>query len=198
MLGSLTVLPAVLSKLGDKVEKGRVPVHRPAAPPQPRRVARVGLDPRPRAAPPGRLASSPPAASCSRSRIPALNMHTVNPGVAGLPHDLPIMQTYDRIQAAFPGGPLPAVVVVQAEDVTTPAGPGRASSELHKALATGQMSEPVTRRPARTRRSRSSRSRSPGNGTDDTSDAALATLRDDVDPGTRSARSPASRPTSPA
>ena len=29
MLGSLTVLPAVLSKLGDRVEKGRVPfVHR--------------------------------------------------------------------------------------------------------------------------------------------------------------------------
>ena len=25
MLGSLTVLPAVLSKLGDKVEKGRIP-----------------------------------------------------------------------------------------------------------------------------------------------------------------------------
>ena len=26
MLGSLTVLPALLSKLGDKVEKGRIPL----------------------------------------------------------------------------------------------------------------------------------------------------------------------------
>ena len=30
------------------------------------------------------------------------------------------MKTYDRIQAAFPGGPLPAVVAVQADDVTKP------------------------------------------------------------------------------
>ena len=36
--------------------------------------------------------------------IPALGMHTINPGVAGLPRSLPIMQTYDRVQAAFPGG----------------------------------------------------------------------------------------------
>ena len=55
--------------------------------------------------------------------IPALHMHTINPGAAGLPHDLPIMQTYERIQAAFPGGPLPALVVVQAEDVTDARGP---------------------------------------------------------------------------
>ena len=48
-------------------------------------------------------------------------MQTVNTGVQGIPRDLPIMQTYDRIQAAFPGGPLPAVVVVQADDVTAPA-----------------------------------------------------------------------------
>ena len=30
------------------------------------------------------------------------------------------MQTYDRIQAAFPGGPLPAVIVVRADDVRSP------------------------------------------------------------------------------
>ena len=32
----------------------------------------------------------------------------------GLPHDLPVMQVYDRAEKAFPGGPLPAVVVVSA------------------------------------------------------------------------------------
>ena len=52
--------------------------------------------------------------------VPAFGMHTINPGVAGLPRSLPIMQTYDRIQAAFPGGPLPAVIVVRADDVRAP------------------------------------------------------------------------------
>ena len=54
--------------------------------------------------------------------LPALQLHTLNPGVAGLPRSLPIMQTYDRIQAAFPGGQLPATVAVQAEDVTQAGG----------------------------------------------------------------------------
>ena len=55
MLGSITVLPAVLSKLGDSVEKARVPFVSRLPPPHPRRVARVGLDPRPRAGPAGDL-----------------------------------------------------------------------------------------------------------------------------------------------
>ena len=50
VLGSVTVLPAMLSWLGQKgwTEKGRVPYISAAAPSQPRRVARVGSDPRPR------------------------------------------------------------------------------------------------------------------------------------------------------
>ena len=54
MIGSLTVLPALLSKLGDRVDKGRIPFigKRLAAP---WRVAHVVGDPRPRpAAPEGR------------------------------------------------------------------------------------------------------------------------------------------------
>ncbi len=31
MVGSLTVLPAILSRLGDKVEKGRIPLRAPAS-----------------------------------------------------------------------------------------------------------------------------------------------------------------------
>ena len=38
----------------------------------------------------------------------------------GLPRDLEVMQAYDKIQAAFPGGNVPAVTVVKAADVTTP------------------------------------------------------------------------------
>ena len=117
MLGSVTVLPAVLSKLGDKVEKGRVPYlgrlrHRNHGE---SRVWGWVID----------KALARPVVSVIAAggilvvlALPALNMKTVNPGTAGLPHDLPIMQTYERIQSAFPGGPLPALAVVQAKDVT--------------------------------------------------------------------------------
>ena len=47
-------------------------------------------------------------------------MHTANPGTSGLPRDLEVMKVYDRIQAAFPGGPIPLLVAVQADDVTKP------------------------------------------------------------------------------
>ena len=40
--------------------------------------------------------------------VPVLNMHTLDPGTVGLPPNLSIMHTYDRIEKAFPGGPLPA------------------------------------------------------------------------------------------
>src|SRR3954454_22822112 len=119
MLGSVTVLPAVLSKLGDGVEKARVPfigrlrhrnhgesrvwgfvIDRALAKP----VVAVGLS----------------GGILTAMAIPALNMHTITPGAAGLPHNLPIVQTYDRIQAEFPGGPMPATIAVQADDVTTP------------------------------------------------------------------------------
>ena len=50
---------------------------------------------------------------------PALNMRTASPGATDIPSRLPIMQTYQRIQDNFPGGPLPAVIAVQAEDVTS-------------------------------------------------------------------------------
>ena len=52
--------------------------------------------------------------------IPALGMHTADPGLQGLPHDLPIVQTLDRIQAAFPGGPLAGARGRPGRDVTRP------------------------------------------------------------------------------
>ena len=53
VIGSLTVLPAVLGALGDKLEKGRLPVHRPPSVAGPR-VPHVGLGHQPRHAPPDR------------------------------------------------------------------------------------------------------------------------------------------------
>ena len=41
--------------------------------------------------------------------IPAFSLHTASPGVETLPQDLGVIKTYNGIQAAFPGGPIPAV-----------------------------------------------------------------------------------------
>src|SRR6201991_175038 len=177
VLGSVTVLPAVLSKLGDKVEKGRVPFigklrHRNHGE---SRVWGFIID----------KALAKPVVSVVAAggillvlALPALNMKTINPGAAGLPHDLPIMQTYERIQSAFPGGPLPALAVVQADDVTAP--PVQKGIDELKATASGPTSTSISpdkhvaivSLPL------------PGNGTDERSDAVLIQLRDHPTPTT--------------
>ena len=185
VLGSVTVLPAMLSWLGEKgwTEKGRVPYlgrlrHRNHGE---SRVWGAILD---------RVLKRPVVSVVLAGSlmialaIPAFSMHTINPGVAGLPRSLPIMQTYDRIQEKFPGGPLPASVVVQADDINAPqvqAG----IAELQKVAAdTKGFGQPITT------------TTNPGNdleivdiplagdGTDAKSEAALATLRDSVVPQT--------------
>ena len=102
MIGSLTVLPAMLSKLGDRVEKGRVPVHAAGA-------ARDG-ESRVWAAVVDRVLRRPCArrsvaggAADRAGRAGARHGHRGLPGIDTLPRDLPVMQTYDRIQDAFPG-----------------------------------------------------------------------------------------------
>jgi RND superfamily putative drug exporter len=94
------------------------------------------------------------------------------------------MQTYDRIQAAFPGGPLPAVVAVQARDVTEPAIQKGIADMRRTALATGQMSGPITTSISPDRTVEVVNIPMQGNGTDKASDAALATLRQKVIPAT--------------
>src|SRR4051794_35612291 len=177
MLGSVTVLPAVLSKLGDKVEKGRVPYlgrlrHRNHGE---SRVWTWIID---------RVLARPVVSVIAAGGIlivlalPALNMKTISPGTAGLPHDLPIMQTYERIQSAFPGGPLPAIAVVQAKDVTSPA-VQKGIDEL-KATASG----PTSVLTSPNKQVAIVSIPLPGNGTDKASDAALVKLRDQTIPAT--------------
>jgi uncharacterized membrane protein YdfJ with MMPL/SSD domain len=183
VLGSVTVLPAVLSKLGDKVEKGRVPIvgrmrHRNHG--ESRAWGWV-LD---------RVLRRPVVALVVAGAllvglsIPALSMKTVNPGAAGLPKDLEVTQVYDRIQAAFPGGPLPAIVAVQADDVTTPEVQAGIQAMTEQALASGRMSEPITTNVSPDKSVAVVSIPMNGNGTDDVSEAALATLRDDILPST--------------
>ena len=53
--------------------------------------------------------------------FPALGMRAVLSGTDDLPRNLEVMQVYDRIDDAFPGGQIPAVVTIAGEDVTAPA-----------------------------------------------------------------------------
>jgi len=179
--GSITVLPAVISKLGDGVQRGRAPViaHRRSRGRSRAwsfvidRVLRV------------------PALSLVLSigllvalALPALGMHTVSSGMVGLPKDLSIMRTYERIQRAFPGGPVPAVVVVQSADVKTGAVQDAIARISREALASGQMGGPVVKTVSADRSVETVTISLAGNGTDRRSDAALATLRNRVLPGT--------------
>jgi RND superfamily putative drug exporter len=116
--------------------------------------------------------------------IPALGMHTINTGIQGLPRDLAVMQTYDRIQAAFPGGQLPAVVVVEADDVTAPAVQQGIAALRREAVASKQFFEPVMVDVNPSETLATVNIPIQGNGTDDASNAALATLRDRVIPST--------------
>jgi RND superfamily putative drug exporter len=177
MIGSVTVLPAVLSKLGDNVEKARVPFigrlrHRNHGE---SRVWAWVID---------RALARPVVSVIAAAgllivlALPALNMKTINPGAAGLPHDLPIVQTYERIQAAFPGGPLPAIAVVEADDVTAPA--VQKGIEELKATATG----PTNTLVSPNKHVAIVSLPLPGNGTDERSDAALLQLRDHTIPTT--------------
>ena len=72
-------------------------------------------------------------------------MHTAELGHERLPRNLEVMHVYDRMQAAFPGGQIPAVVVVHAKDVTAPAVAAADRPQLERqALATGKAEEPIT------------------------------------------------------
>jgi uncharacterized membrane protein YdfJ with MMPL/SSD domain len=95
-----------------------------------------------------------------------------------------VIQTHDRLQAAFPGGAVPATTVVKAEDVT--AAPVQAAIvQLHdRALATGELSEPshVDISPDKTVAVVSLAIK--GSGTDAASERSLDVLRSEVVPAT--------------
>jgi putative drug exporter of the RND superfamily len=140
MIGSVTVLPALLSKLGDKVDRAKVPFIGRRAGGESRAWAWV-LDRVLRRPLVSALASG---ALLVALAIPALGMHTANSGIDSLPRKLEVMKVYDRMQAAFPGNQIPATVVVHADDVRTPRIQAALADLKARALATGHMGEPVS------------------------------------------------------
>jgi uncharacterized membrane protein YdfJ with MMPL/SSD domain len=116
MLGSVTVLPALLSKLGDRIEKGRVPLlGRVKA-----RVARLNVW--------GRIVDRVlrrPLVSALVATgvlvaltIPAFGLHLAEAGDESLPQDMAVVQTINKVKDAFPSEGVSAEVVAEGKDVT--------------------------------------------------------------------------------
>jgi uncharacterized membrane protein YdfJ with MMPL/SSD domain len=113
MIGSLTVLPAILSKLGDRVEKGRIPLLG-----RYRRLVGEGriwskvLNPVLRHPVVSAIAAT---AVLLAIAIPTLSLHTAQDGLKAFPSSAPTVATLNRLQAAFPGQSNPAIVAIKTD-----------------------------------------------------------------------------------
>jgi uncharacterized membrane protein YdfJ with MMPL/SSD domain len=180
MIGSLTVLPALLSKLGDRVEKGRIPFLS--------RLRRKDGDSRVWGAILDRVLRRPVVSAVTAAAIlvaltvPAFTLNTASTGIDDI--SIAEIEPLKKLDNSFPGGNEPASVAIKADNVTSE--PVRkAIAELErKALATGQMSNPIDVEISDDKTVAVVDISLAGNGTDDASKAALATLRDEVLPAT--------------
>jgi uncharacterized membrane protein YdfJ with MMPL/SSD domain len=182
MLGSLTVLPAMLSKLGDRIDKGRLPfIGKRMAKRTESRMWTAILD---RVLRHPKIAVAVSAGLLVALALPALGMHTASAGVDAIPKDTPVIKTFNRITAAFPGEKASATVAVKAADVTKPEVAGgiklleaqaagtkvaidSTDVDISKDKTVAQVNIPIA-----------------GKGTDEPSMTALAKIRDDLVPAT--------------
>ncbi|MFE0626283.1 MMPL family transporter [Streptomyces sp. NPDC058864] len=184
MFGSVTVLPALLSLLGERVEKGRIPFLR-------RRGKGAGGESRVWRAILGGVLRRPVVAAAVAGgalvalAVPAVGLNTANLTLSQeLGDGLPVVRAYEDINKAFPGGPDPAQVVVKASDITSPevrqaidafsreavtkgASPGPVETELHEKEGVAVLKVPLT-----------------GGTDEERAEASLKVLRDEVRPHT--------------
>src|SRR5437762_5453857 len=182
IVGSLTVLPALLSKLGDRVERLHVPL-----------VGRLRRDEgegRIWGAIVDRVLRRPLLSAVIAGGLllaiaaPALQLRMATPGPDTFPKSLDVVKTYNRMQHAFPGTALPAYVVVQAPDVNAPAVRQAIGRLKLAALATGRARGPITVETNSNHTIANITVPILGKGTDAESNASLAALRQDVLPRT--------------
>ena len=170
VLGSLTVLPAVLAAMGDKLEKGRLPfIGRRQSQARESRMWGWLID---------RVMRRPVVAivlaggALVALAVPALGMQTKLPGIESYDKSQPVIQTYLKVQKAFPAEADYATVVVKADNVN--AGEvKRAIAKLHPVQTDVNPRGTVARVNVALA----------GSGVDDQAMKSLAHLRNDVIPG---------------
>ena len=178
--GSLTVLPALLSWVGPRAEGGRIPLLRRRAQARPSRlwaalVRRVVAHP---------LAwGAVTALALLALASPALGMRIGYPAIDA-PAGLPVVQTMDRVQQAFPQGPSPAEVVVTGSDLGGPAMTQAVAGLQARATSGGAIRPPVTAAVIAGGRGMVISVPLAGNGSGTVSDDALVTLRNQILPAT--------------
>ena len=176
MIGSLTVLPAMLSWLGDRVDKVRVPFLG--------RLRRDNGESRVWGAILGAVLRRPLVSAIAAAAVlvalalPALTCTRASPGFDALPKSLKEVQSFNKVRDAFPGGADPGRRRDQGRRLGPAAAgggrrPGAAGRRLGQGAAADLLGRLAGRQGAPRRRSRSSAS-----GTDTTSNEALATLRE--------------------
>src|SRR5215472_16522949 len=180
--GSLTFLPALLAWLGPRADRGYIPFlgrRRTAGKPSrlwaglARRVTR-----RPLAW--GVLAGAAMLALAA----PALSLRLGNPPDGGFPASVPLVQTVNQIQRAFPAEPAPAQVIVTGRNLHGPAMAAAVARLERTASATGPIRQPVTAASAAGGRALIVDVPLAGDGTNGQSNAALVSLRERILPQT--------------
>jgi RND superfamily putative drug exporter len=178
--GSLTVLPALLSWLGPRAAGGRIPLLRRRAQARPSRLWAALVR---------RVVAHPLAWGAVTVLVllavaaPALGMRIGNPAIDA-PAGLPVVQTTDRIQQAFPQGPSPAQVVVTGSDLDSPAMARAVAGLRARATADGAIHPPVTETVTAGDRGMVISVPLAGTGSDTVSADALVTLRNQILPAT--------------
>jgi putative drug exporter of the RND superfamily len=186
VLGSLTFLPAMLSLLGKWSDRGRIPF----------------LGKRRTAARESRFWGALARAVVKRPLVwggvaaivllavaaPVLRLNLEDPGIHSLPPDVPVVHTLADISQAFPGGPVPAEVVVTSRGGTDLGGEQvtAAIAALHGQVAGthGAIREPISTAMFGHDQVLVVSVPLAGSGTDTTSNSALMTLRDRALPAT--------------
>ena len=182
LVASLTVLPALLSKLGDRVERGRIPFLMRRRSGSASRAWSAAIDAVLRRPLASLLVSAGLLVALS---LPVLGMQTALPGTDTLPRSLPIMQTYDRIQAAFPGKEIAATVVVESDTLGTPAGQAALAGLRRDALASGAVNDPISVDVSKDGRVAAIDLPIDGDGADAISRRALDVIRGELTPAVR-------------
>jgi len=182
VFASLTVLPAMLSWLGDRVEKGRVP-----------------LLSRRRGVGESRFWSSLTGAVMRRPglalllaggllvalAIPALSLKGVNADIDELPGDLAVIQTYNEVKKVFPAEGVTATVVMEVPDVQAGAPTAAIAALTDRVDRNPELFKPGTELiESKDRTVAQINIPTIGSGTDQASLDALDKLRDDIVPAT--------------
>ena len=183
VLGSLTVLPATLAALGDRVEKLRIPfLHRRSRSESGDRVWSAILD---------RVLRRPVVSVVLAGGLllalaaPALHLRITEPGIKTYPQNLSSIKTYNKLQKAFPGEVNSAQVLVKTDNnAHRPAVTAAIADLKREAIATGQFSTPTHVDYSDDGRIAVVSLAMQGDGVDSKALAALHTLRRSVVPAT--------------